>query len=61
MEMFPSSDFMWGIKNINHTQIVNDTFLMGHVLRIIASCFNFILQIFVNAYGGLVNYEKIHI
>jgi hypothetical protein len=50
-----------GVKETNHSQFVDDTLLLGGASFIIVARFKIVLDQFLNAYGGKVNNEKIHI
>lgn len=46
------------VKNMNHSQFINDTLLMGGASSIIAQRFKTVLEKFILYFGGLINHQK---
>ena len=50
-----------GVKNINHAQFADDTILLGGASSILARLFKWELDMYQEASGSLLNYNKSHI
>jgi CII-binding regulator of phage lambda lysogenization HflD len=46
------------VKNMNHSQLVDDTLLLGGASIIIASIFKSTVESFLDVFGGAVNNRK---
>jgi hypothetical protein len=57
----PSLLIARGVKELNHSQFVDDTLLLGADTIIIAKCFHKFLDSFLSASGGKLNNFKFHI
>jgi hypothetical protein len=53
--------FARGVKGINHSQFANDTLLIGGASTVMAKKFKYVMENFLNAFGGEVNNKKNHI
>jgi len=54
----PGLQISRGVNNLNHSQFVDDTLLLGGASTIIASKFKYMLDSFLYAFGGVVNERK---